>query len=81
MIKIKKTIGGKLEEVIKLKKIKIMVLTLIVLLINTNIGLSAIPGPGSGPLTTVGLNNTVDITIPSGNRTVITKQFFVKEVS
>ena len=60
-------IGGKLERRIKLKKIKIMVLTLIVLLINTNIGLAAAPTPGNGPLTTVGLNNTVDIIIPSDN--------------
>ena len=44
-----------------------IILTLVILLINTNIGLTVIPGPGGGQLTTVGLNNTVDITIPTNN--------------
>lgn len=44
-----------------------IILTLVILLINTNIGLTVIPGPGGGQLTTVGLNNTVDITIPINN--------------
>ena len=44
-----------------------IILTLVILLINTNIGLTVIPGPGGGQLTTVGLNNTIDITIPTNN--------------